>query len=154
MDKDPFGYPLSDYMWTIGLAAVASIIRYLNGMTQFYFGRLLLDALSGGFTGLLTFWLCEASNIGGALSAFLIGVSGLMGNRAWQEFAYLFRKKFGLPVEDATQWDPGQVNDGPVRFRRTPEQRDSHKELKGEDPESITSGNVFESEEAKTCKRA
>lgn len=99
MDKDPFGYSALTYAWVIGLATIASVIRNLNNMTRFSFARLLIDALSGGFTGLLTFWLCESSNITGPLSAFLIGVSGLMGSRAWQEFANMLRSKLGMPPE-------------------------------------------------------
>lgn len=100
MDKDPFGYSALTYAWVIGLATVASVIRNLNNMSRFSLARLLIDALSGGFTGLLTFWLCESSNITGPLSAFLIGVSGLMGSRAWQEFANMLRAKLGIPRDD------------------------------------------------------
>lgn len=97
MDKDPFGYPASTYISVVVLATVAAVVRYLNSMTRFSFSRLLIDALSGGFTGLLTFWLCESSNITGPLSGFLIGMGGLMGSKAWQEFAIILRTKFGLP---------------------------------------------------------
>lgn len=102
MDKDPFGYPAMTYLWVIGLSAFASMIRRLNNLSHaspFSLARLLIDGLSGGFTGLLTFWLCEWSNITGPLSAFLIGVSGLMGARAWQEFVEILRMRLGLPAE-------------------------------------------------------
>lgn len=102
MDKDPFGYPPTTYLWVIGLAAVASMVRRLNSLghqSHFSWPRLLIDAVSGGFTGLLTFWLCEWTNTTGPLSAFLIGVSGLMGARAWQGFVEVFRMRLGLPAE-------------------------------------------------------
>lgn len=106
MDKDPFGYPLVTYVWVTGLAAIASAIRHLNDMDKFSGQRLLIDALSGGFTGLLTFWLCEWSNISGPLSAFLIGVSGLMGARAWQTFMELLRLKIGLSPNNGQMYNP------------------------------------------------
>lgn len=99
MDKDPFGYPILTYLWVIGLASFASIVRHLNNMSEFVLGRILIDALSGGFTGLLTFWLCEWSGIRGPLSAFLISVSGLMGARVWQEFLFIWRAKFNIPLD-------------------------------------------------------
>jgi len=107
MDKDPFGYPALTYAWVIGLAAVAASIRHLNNMSRFSATRLLIDALSGGFTGLLTFWLCEWSNITGPLSAFLIGMSGLMGSHAWQEFVNVLRLRLGLPQQPLGVGIPG-----------------------------------------------
>lgn len=97
-EKDPFGYPLLTYLWVVGLSAFGSMVRHLTSMDTFSVGKLLVDILSGGFTGLLTFWLCEWQDIQGPLSAFLIGVSGLMGARAWQEFANILRMRFGLPI--------------------------------------------------------
>lgn len=106
-EKDPFGYQIVTYLWVVVLAAVASMTRYLHFMQSFHLGRLLLEGLSGGLTGLLTFWLCEASSIHGPLSAFLIGVSGLMGARAWNDFINSLRLRFGLvtnpPDESRTE---------------------------------------------------
>lgn len=112
MDKDPFGYPISTYLTVIAVAAAAATVRYLNNMTRFSIGRLIIDALSGGFTGLLTFWLCESSNITGPMSGFLIGVSGLMGSKAWQEFANVLRSKIGAPV-DTTRPSPPLDEESP-----------------------------------------
>lgn len=95
--KEPFDYPMLTYLWVIGLSAVAAAIRYLNSMEKFAAGRLFIEALSGGFTGLLTFWLCQWQNINGPLMAFLIGVSGLMGSRVWNEFMHVFRSRSGIP---------------------------------------------------------
>lgn len=102
MDKDPFGYPITTYFWVIGLSAFAGMIRRLNSLSHaspFSLARVLIDGLSSGFSGLLTFWLCEWSGISELLSAFLIGVSGLMGARAWREFVEIFRLRLGLPAE-------------------------------------------------------
>ena len=105
-DKDPFGYSLFTYLWVTGLAAFASVVRHLNYMRSFSVGNLVIEALSGGFTGLLTFWFCEWSGIQGPLSAFLIGVSGLMGARAWNDFITVLRTKLGIPEAPVVK-EPG-----------------------------------------------
>ncbi len=96
-NQDPFGHPIITYLWVISLATVASIVRYLNSTPHVEFARLLIEGLSGGFTGLLTFWLCQWQGIEGPRSAFLIGVSGLMGARVWNEFMEVFRARAGVP---------------------------------------------------------
>jgi hypothetical protein len=102
--RDPLGYPWSTYLWVIVIACVASTVKYLNGMKKFRMGRLLIDILTAGFIGVLTFWLCEAREIRGPMSAVAIAVAGAMGNRAWAEFENIWRVKFGLkPAEQPTQ---------------------------------------------------
>ena len=40
------------------------------------------ELVTSGFAGLITFWMCEWSNVSPLLSAVLIGISGHMGSRA------------------------------------------------------------------------
>lgn len=94
--KDPMDYSLLTYAWVILLAAAASAVRYLNTMEKFVLGRLIIEMLSGGLTGLLTFWICEWQDIHGPLTGFLIGVSGLMGSRLWSEFSRIFSARVGV----------------------------------------------------------
>jgi hypothetical protein len=107
VDQEPFGYPVQKYLTVAALAAAAASLRYVNQMHRFSLTRLIVEAISGGFTGILTFWLCESSGIHGPLSGFLIGVSGLMGSHAWQEFANVLRIKFGLYHERS---EPPHIN--------------------------------------------
>lgn len=90
-DKGPFSYPPLTYLWVIGVASFAGVVRYLNHMETFSVQRFLIDVLSSAFTGLVTFWLCEWTNITGPMSAVLIAISGLLGSRAWGEFENLYR---------------------------------------------------------------
>lgn len=95
--NNPFGYSLLTYVWVLVLGCIGGAVRYLNHMRGFRIGAFLIDMVSASFTSLITFWLCESGGISGPLQAALIGISGLMGSRAWKEFESLLRAKFGLP---------------------------------------------------------
>lgn len=96
MWKDPLGYPWSTYLWVIFVACVAGLVKHLNGMKQFSMGKLLIDGVTASFTGIIAFWLCEAKDIHGPMSAVMIAIAGAMGNRCWKEFENVWRLKFGL----------------------------------------------------------
>lgn len=98
-DKDPFGYPLSTYLWVFGLATFGGAVKYLNHTERFRPLVLVRDLLTAGFAGLLTFWWCEWFNIAGPLSAVLIATSGLMGTRALRGFERMYEEKFGIKEE-------------------------------------------------------
>lgn len=89
--KDPYSYPVVTYLWVIGLACFGGVVRHLNSMTKFSLVSFLIDLLTSGFTGLVTFWLCQWGNIDDILGAVLIATSGLMGNKAWKELEHLWR---------------------------------------------------------------
>lgn len=102
--KDPLGYPWTTYLWVVFVACVAGFIKHLNASHQFSIRGLLVDVATAGFTGVVAFWLCEARDIHGPMSAVMIAVSGAMGNRCWKEFESIWRIKFGLKKpEDDTQ---------------------------------------------------
>lgn len=44
--------------------------------------ELVGEVLTSAFAGILTFWLCEASDINPLVTAALVGISGHMGSRA------------------------------------------------------------------------
>lgn len=98
--NNPFGYSLITYLWVIGLACAGGIVKYLNGTKSFGFLILVRDIVTAGFMGLITFWLCQWTQISGPLSAILIATSGLMGNRAAKELEYIYRLKFGMRYEE------------------------------------------------------
>lgn len=108
--KDPLDYSMLTYVWVILLASFSSAVRYLNSMQRFELGRLVIEVLSGGLTGLLTFWICEWQNIHGPLTGFLIGVSGLMGSRLWGEFTRIFSARVGFetPAEGKAKSEHGE----------------------------------------------
>ncbi len=108
--KNPFGYPFLTYLWVIGLACFGGVVRHLNRMSKFVFSTFFIDLLTSGFTGLITFWLCEWGNIQGPMGAVLIATSGMMGNRAWQELERLWRIRIynmaGVTAEDEKKYSP------------------------------------------------
>lgn len=101
--KDPLGYGWATYLWVLVIACVAGAVKHMNGTKKLKLGRLIVDVVTAGFTGILTFWLCEAREIRGPWQAIAIAVAGAMGNRAWVELENIWRLKFGLktvPKED------------------------------------------------------
>lgn len=94
--KDPLGYPWTTYIWVVFIACVASAVKHLNAMKRFRIGKLLLDMSTASVTGVITFWLCEARDIHGPMSAVAIAIAGAMGNRFWSELENVWRIKFGL----------------------------------------------------------
>lgn len=85
--KDPFGYPISQYLGVLAVACIAGLIKHLNTLStgQFRIARLVIDVLTAGFTGIMMFWVCESLGVDGPKAALMIAIGGLMGNRAWAE---------------------------------------------------------------------
>ena len=100
MDSLLFGYPLSTYLWVIGLSSISGTVKYLNELATIrqgvqksknellYFFR---DVLTGVVSGLMAFWLCESFSIKEPLNAVAVTIAGIMGNRAWAEFEGLLK---------------------------------------------------------------
>lgn len=120
MDSLLFGYPLSTYLWVIGLSSISGTVKYLNefatvrqgvskhGNELLYFFR---DVLTGVVSGLMAFWLCESFSIKEPLNAVAVTIAGIMGNRAWAEFegilkAILLRIPTAISTADTKQQLP------------------------------------------------
>jgi len=95
IEKDPFGHPLLTYVWVIVLAGVGGTVKYLNS-SDLKVMVLIRDVITAGFVGLLTFWLCEWTNIEGPLAAVLIATSGFMGTRLLKELESFYYSRFGI----------------------------------------------------------
>jgi CHASE2 domain-containing sensor protein len=105
VNKDPFNYSIITYLWVIALACFGGIVKYINRNNDLKVFTLIRDLITAGFTGLLTFWLCDWVNITGPLSAVLIATSGLMGTRLLKELETLYRLRLGIPAEDTAKKD-------------------------------------------------
>lgn len=118
-DKDPFGYSLITYVWVVGLACIGGAVKYLNSAARFSFASLARDVVTSGFTGLITFWLCEWTNTQGPLMAVMIAVTGLMGNRAWKEFENIVRARLGIsgdkPASEADKAPSSPTGNEPTK---------------------------------------
>lgn len=85
-EKDPASYSLLTYAWVIGLSISGGIVSFFRKVKEgetklFNITELLGEIFTSGFTGVLTFWLCEAADISPLVSAALVGISGHMGSR-------------------------------------------------------------------------
>lgn len=90
----PFGYPIETYIWVIGLASAAGMVKNINYTAitkQFSLLLLLRDILTGGFSGLMAFWICENYEVKIPLNAVAIAIAGIMGARAWEEIETVIR---------------------------------------------------------------
>ena len=100
-DKDPTSYQLLTYLWVMLLAAwggIASYIRRVRSGTaeKFSVMELIGEIVISGFTGVLTFWLCELAGFPGLLTAAFVGISGHMGSRAIALMEDSFKRKMGV----------------------------------------------------------
>lgn len=101
--KDPFGYNAEQYVWVLLIACAAGLVKHLNTMNQLRFGRMIIDVVTAGFTGVMMFWFCEALGIKGTWAALMIATGGLMGNRAWTELENFLRSRFLGATQAPTQ---------------------------------------------------
>jgi hypothetical protein len=87
IDKDPTNYPLLTYGWVIFLSMWGGVVSFYRKMQNgkarpFNIMELLGEIFTSAFTGIITFLLCEASEITPLITAALVGISGHMGSRA------------------------------------------------------------------------
>lgn len=85
--KDPANYPCVTYIWVVGLSAWGSIVSFIRRASvdmpwKKKFQLILAEIIISTFAGMITFFLCEYSNLDKMLSAAFIAVSGHMGTRA------------------------------------------------------------------------
>ena len=86
-EKDPTTYSLLTYAWVVVLSAWGGAVNWLRkrqtGDTRpFNFTELIGELITSAFAGMLTFWLCQAADLSGLVTAALVGISGHMGSRA------------------------------------------------------------------------
>lgn len=96
--KDPTSYSLITYMWVGGLSIAGGLVSYfrkvqLGVRTSFRIIEFFGELITAGFTGLITFWLCESSGISPLLTAVFVGISGHMGSRALYIFERMLESK-------------------------------------------------------------
>jgi hypothetical protein len=100
-DKDPSNYTLLTYAWVTALAAWGGAVNFWQARKDgrarpFNFAELFGEIFTSAFAGILTFWLCEAANINGLITAAMVGVSGHMGSRAIFQLEKWAERRFGV----------------------------------------------------------
>ena len=83
-------------MWG-GAASYIRRVR-LGQSASFSFTEFIGELVTSSFFGIMTFWLCEASEINPLLTAAFVGMSGHMGSRFVYILSSFINKKINLKV--------------------------------------------------------
>jgi hypothetical protein len=108
IQMDPFGFKITVYLWVIVVSIIGGITGYVRKLkgkySRFSIAEVLGECLISAFVGIITFWLCEAADIKGAMQAAFIAISSHMGSRALFKFEQkLFEKlPFLRDIPDTT----------------------------------------------------
>lgn len=84
--NDPNNYNLFTYLWMVFIASWGGAVNYISRLkrgvvTRFSFIELLGELVISGFSGVLTFWLCEAMSVDPLITAASVGIAGHAGGR-------------------------------------------------------------------------
>ncbi len=99
-EKDPTHYGWITYGWVMLLSTWGGLVSWIRKRREgvvrpFNVMELIGELMTSGFSGVLTFWLCELSNTPPLLTAALVGISGHMGSRAIFQFEQWVEERFG-----------------------------------------------------------
>lgn len=105
-EKTITGYALLTYAWVLALSTWGGMVNYLSKIRMGHIARFNITELIGdmfisGFTGVLTFWMCEAAGFNELTTAVCVGISGHMGARMIGKLENVMSRKFDIP-EDST----------------------------------------------------
>ena len=80
----------------IVVGVLGGAVKYLRDIQQdvkkFNVIQMLITVFTGGFLGMLTYFLGTSLNMDGAMTGFMAGVAGLMGDEAIKLFINRFKK--------------------------------------------------------------
>lgn len=102
-DKDPQMYTVLTYVWMVLLSmwgGTASYVRKVRmGMTpRFSITELVGELVIAGFSGMVTFYLCQYGSFPMPLTAALVGISGHMGSRVFYLLERILQKRAGIKI--------------------------------------------------------
>lgn len=105
-EKTITGFQILTYAWVIGLSTWGGLVNYISKIksgqiARFNITELIGDMFISGFTGVLTFWMCEAAGFNELTTAVCVGISGHMGARMIGKLENVMSRKFDIP-EDST----------------------------------------------------
>ena len=101
--KDPTSYSMLTYIWVSGLSLGGGLVSYMHKLQMgirrpFSVIEFIGELVTAGFTGLITFWLCESTGISQLMTAVFVGISGHMGSRALYLIERMLESKLkGMP---------------------------------------------------------
>ncbi len=103
-EKTITGYALLTYAWVLALSTWGGLVNYLSkvragAIARFNITELIGDMFISGFTGVLTFWMCEAAGFNELTTAVCVGISGHMGARMIGKLENVLSRKFDIPED-------------------------------------------------------
>lgn len=103
-EKTITGYALLTYAWVLALSTWGGLVNYLSkvragAIARFNITELIGDMFISGFTGVLTFWMCEAAGFNELTTAVCVGISGHMGARMIGKLENVMSRKFDIPED-------------------------------------------------------
>jgi hypothetical protein len=109
-EKTITGYALLTYAWVLALSTWGGLVHYLSkvragAIARFNITELIGDMFISGFTGVLTFWMCEAAGFNELTTAVCVGISGHMGARMIGKLENVMSRKFDIPEDSAVVTD-------------------------------------------------
>lgn len=110
-EKTITGYALLTYAWVLALSTWGGLVNYLSKIRMGHIARFNITELIGdmfisGFTGILTFWMCEASGFNELTTAVFVGISGHMGARMIGKLETVLSRKLDLQDEPSAPSAP------------------------------------------------
>lgn len=105
-EKTITSFQILTYAWVIGLSTWGGLVNYISkiksgAIARFNITELIGDMFISGFTGVLTFWMCQAAGFNELTTAVFVGISGHMGARMIGKLESVMSRKFDIP-EDST----------------------------------------------------
>ena len=99
----PLDYEWVTYIWVTVLSfwgGLASYIRKVReGASRFNLMEIFGELVVSGFSGVMTFYVCEATGSPEVLTAVAVGISGHMGARIITMIENWVTNKIGLPKD-------------------------------------------------------
>lgn len=102
--KDPGSYSYLTYGWIVFLAMWGGVVRVMREVrvSEKTWRQLIwifvVELVTSGFVGVVTFYACEAADIRPLVTAMMVSVSGWMGVRALSVLEAIYRAR--VPTGD------------------------------------------------------
>lgn len=102
--KGPESYAWFTYLWVIGLSSLGGVVAFLRKVKEgnaraWNFAEFFGEIATSAFAGIITFFLCESSQLTPLMTAALVGITGHMGSRAIFLLEKFFSNKFPAPQQ-------------------------------------------------------
>ena len=104
IEKDPSTYSWLTYTWVLLLSAWGGAVSFFNRVKNgdsrpTNFMEFIGELITSAFTGVITFYLCEAAHIPPLWTAVMVGICGHMGTRALYQLEKIVQRKLGIGGE-------------------------------------------------------